>query len=89
MVNPGSSRRPWQSHVDMYRKIPTDLMVGSSRGSILSYLSLGMMFILFLWETRAYFYQTRIVTDLALDKTDDPRIRLNFNITMTDLRCDW
>jgi thiol-disulfide isomerase/thioredoxin len=26
---------------------------------------------------------------LALDKNDDARIRLNFNITMTDLRCDW
>lgn len=29
------------------------------------------------------------MTDLSLDRTDDPRIRLNFNITMTDLRCDW
>lgn len=24
-----------------------------------------------------------------MDKTDDPRIRLNFNITMTDLKCEW
>jgi thiol-disulfide isomerase/thioredoxin len=31
----------------------------------------------------------RMVTDLALDRSDDPRIRLNFNITMMDLRCDW
>jgi thiol-disulfide isomerase/thioredoxin len=30
-----------------------------------------------------------IVTDLALDKNDDARIRLNFNITMTDLKCAW
>jgi thiol-disulfide isomerase/thioredoxin len=30
-----------------------------------------------------------MVTDLALDRSDDPRIRLNFNITMLDLRCDW
>lgn len=30
-----------------------------------------------------------MVTDLALDRSDDPRIRLNFNITMMDLRCDW
>ena len=83
-----SGRRPWQSHVDMYRKIPTDLMEGTARGSLLSYFSLGLMVILFLLETKAYF-QTKIVTDLALDKSDDPRIRLNFNITMTDLRCDW
>ena len=30
-----------------------------------------------------------MVTDLALDRSDDPRIRLNFNITMLDLRCDF
>lgn len=63
-------------------------MEGSRRGSLLSYLSLILMTVLFLWETRA-FLQTTLVTDLALDKSDDPKIRLNFNITMTDLRCDW
>lgn len=83
-----AGRRPWQSHVDMYRKIPTDLMEGTARGSILSYMSLFLMVVLFFWETKAYF-QTKIVTDLALDKSEDPRLRLNFNITMTDLRCDW
>ena len=31
----------------------------------------------------------RLLTDLALDRSDDPRIRLNFNITMMDLRCDF
>ena len=69
----------------MYRKIPTDLMEGTARGSILSYLSLALMVILFIWETKAYF-ETKIVTDLALDKSADKRLRLNFNITMTDLR---
>lgn len=29
------------------------------------------------------------VSDLALDATEDPRIRLNFNITMLDLKCEW
>lgn len=86
-MNPGG-RRPWQTHVDMYRKIPTDLMEGTARGSILSYLSLLLMVVLFLWETKAYL-QTSVVTDLALDKSDEPRLRLNFNITMTDLSCEF
>ncbi|KAG7342374.1 endoplasmic reticulum vesicle transporter [Nitzschia inconspicua] len=86
--NPRSSSRPWQAHVDMYRKLPVDLMEGSRRGSMLSYLSLMLMVVLLFWETRAFF-QTTLVTDLALDISDDPKIRLNFNITMTDLRCDW
>jgi hypothetical protein len=83
-----SSNRPWQAHIDMYRKLPVDLMEGSRRGSILSYLSLTLMTVLLLLETRA-FLQTTMVTDLALDKSNDPKIRFNFNITMTDLRCDW
>mmetsp|Transcript_624 Transcript_624/g.1349 ORF Transcript_624/g.1349 Transcript_624/m.1349 type:complete len:535 (-) Transcript_624:155-1759(-) len=87
MINPGS-RRPWQTHVDMYRKIPTDLMEGTARGSILSYLSLLLMVILFLWETKAYL-KTDIAIDLALDKSEEPRLRLNFNITMADLRCEF
>lgn len=118
----GGNRRPWSAHVDLYRKIPTDLMEGTNRGSIMSYLSLLVMVILFLWETSAFF-QTKTVTDLALDYKRDPgdvnadngnnkkktknadiefggllarnpnayadHIRLNFNITMTDLSCDF
>jgi len=30
-----------------------------------------------------------MTTYLALDRSEDPRIRLNFNITMLDLRCEW
>eukprot|EP00539_Tryblionella_compressa_P002309 CAMPEP_0178749872 /NCGR_PEP_ID=MMETSP0744-20121128/9641_1 /TAXON_ID=913974 /ORGANISM="Nitzschia punctata, Strain CCMP561" /LENGTH=512 /DNA_ID=CAMNT_0020403313 /DNA_START=43 /DNA_END=1582 /DNA_ORIENTATION=- len=43
---------------------------------------------LFLLETRAFFTKS-LVANLALDRSDDPRIRLNFNITMLDLKCDW
>ena len=47
--------RPWAAHVDLYRKVPADLMEGTRRGSILSYLSLGVMVVLFFLETKAYF----------------------------------
>jgi thiol-disulfide isomerase/thioredoxin len=30
-----------------------------------------------------------IIADLKLDRSDDPRVRLNFNITMMDLSCDF
>ena len=48
-------RRPWAAHIDMYRKIPTDLMEGSRRGSALSYIALFIMVTLFLFETKSYF----------------------------------
>lgn len=63
-------------------------MEGSKRGSILSYVALIAILTLFALETKA-FVGRKLVSDLALDRSDDPRIRLNFNITMMDLICDW
>lgn len=31
----------------------------------------------------------RPVTDLALDSNKEPRVRVNFNITMMDLKCEY
>lgn len=72
----------------MYRKIPADLMEGSRRGSILSYLATMVLLALFLLETGAYF-RKRPVTDLMLDSNKDRKIRVNFNITMMDMRCEY
>lgn len=38
----------------MYRKVPTDLMEGTKRGSYLSLFAIGTMVTLFLLETRAF-----------------------------------
>jgi thiol-disulfide isomerase/thioredoxin len=70
------------------RKVPVDLMEGTKRGSILSCVALIAILALFALETKAYFTK-KLVADLALDRSDDPRIRLNFNITMLDLKCEW
>jgi len=72
----------------MYRKVPVDLMEGTKRGSALSYLALLTMIFLFAMETKS-FISSKIATDLQLDRSEDPRIRLNFNITMMDLQCDF
>ena len=44
----------WMGALDMYRKVPTDLMEGTKRGSFLSLFALGIMFTLFCLETRAF-----------------------------------
>jgi hypothetical protein len=41
--------------LDMYRKVPVDLMEGTKRGSILSYLALFTIVTLFVLETNAFF----------------------------------
>ncbi|KAL7568997.1 hypothetical protein ACA910_021288 [Epithemia clementina (nom. ined.)] len=82
------SRLRWMGSLDMYRKVPVDLMEGTKRGSFLSLFALFAMVTLFLLETGA-FLQKSLVTDLALDKSQEKRVRLNFNITMMDLKCDY
>jgi Endoplasmic Reticulum-Golgi Intermediate Compartment (ERGIC) len=78
----------WAGRLDMYRKIPAELMEGTKRGSALSLIAAAVMGILFLMETGAYFSRTT-VTQLQLDTNDETRVRLNFNITMMDLKCDF
>jgi Endoplasmic Reticulum-Golgi Intermediate Compartment (ERGIC) len=78
----------WAGRLDMYRKIPAELMEGTKRGSALSMVAAAIMGLLFLMETGAYFSRTT-VTQLQLDTNDEERVRLNFNITMMDLKCDF
>ena len=45
----------WMGKLDLYRKVPTDLLEGTRRGSILSYCAVFIMVTLFLLETGAFF----------------------------------
>lgn len=74
--------------LDMYRKVPVDLMEGTKRGSVLSLVAVFAMLLLFLLET-GEFFRKRLVADLALDNSAEKRVRINFNITMMDLRCEY
>jgi hypothetical protein len=50
----------WAASLDMYRKVPVDLLEGTKRGSILSFMAVTVMLTLFILETRAYL-KTRYV----------------------------
>uniref|UniRef100_A0A7S4QW39 Thioredoxin domain-containing protein n=2 Tax=Ditylum brightwellii TaxID=49249 RepID=A0A7S4QW39_9STRA len=80
--------RPWTANIDMYRKVPNDLLESSRRGSIMSTMAIIVMTTLFIMETRAFF-RSDLVSDLALDSNDDPKVRVNFNITMMDMKCEF
>eukprot|EP01083_Nonionella_stella_P009347 26965_1 len=47
------------------------------------------MIILFFMETISFFAGSTIQTDVSLDNNTDPKLRVNINITMMDLRCDY
>ena len=70
--------------------LPPFSVVGQATalGALMSCLALVVMGVLFLSETLA-FARTGLGTSIALDENDQPQIRLNFNITLLDLHCDY
>ena len=76
------------ANLDMYRKVPVDLLEGSRQGSIVSWMALIVIVSLAFMETRDYF-TSKLQTDLALDRARDKVLLVNFNITMLDLKCEY
>jgi len=84
MTNP----RPWIASLDMYRKVPQDLVEGSRQGSIVSWIALIIMATLFMRETQQ-FMSSKLVTDLSLDRSKVSKLKVDFNVTMLDMRCEY
>jgi len=76
------------SSIDMYRRVPAELMQTTQRGSIFSMMALCAVTFLAIIETVA-FMKTSYKQVLKLDSSGSERIRLNFNITMMDLKCEY
>lgn len=75
--------------LDMYRRVPADLMEGPSfRGSVFSVCALLAMVVLFVAETRA-FLEVTLVKELRIDDNKEKRLRVNFNISLYDLACEY
>lgn len=84
----GGRGRSGLSSVDFYRRVPKDLTEATSLGAFMSVCAILVMGILFLSETIA-FARSSIATSIELDDNLQPQLRLNFNITLLDLHCDY
>lgn len=73
---------------DFYRKIPKDLTEASTHGSILSICAVIFMLVLFLAELMAFLAVT-YETNVIIDRSTDTQLRINFNITVLDLPCEF
>eukprot|EP00752_Nemacystus_decipiens_P014202 g12631.t1 len=73
---------------DFYRKIPLDLTETTLQGAVMSGCALFCMLILFLCELRA-FLSPEVYSTVAIDSNQDSKLRINFNITMLALPCDY
>jgi len=72
----------------MYRKVPQSLLEGSQEGRYTSWVAILVLLVLFVKESHD-FLTVREVSDLSLDRSNIPKIQVNFNISLLDLRCDY
>lgn len=57
-------------------------------GAVMSIVAMSIMAILFFSETAA-FARSKIITNIVVDESSEAQLRLNFNITLLDLHCDY
>ena len=73
---------------DLYRKIPKDLTETTLHGSVLSICACIFMLSLFVAELWA-FLTLQIVSNVVIDPNTDTLLRINFNITVMDMPCEY
>ena len=73
---------------DFYRKIPKDLTETSLHGTVLSVCASIFMLTLFVAEFWA-FLSPQTITNVIVDPNTDSLLRINFNITVFDLACEF
>lgn len=73
---------------DFYRKIPKDLTETSTHGTILSVCATLFMLVLFIAELSS-FLSPQYLTNVLIDSNTEPQLRINFNITVLDMPCEF
>ena len=73
---------------DFYRRLPSEMKESTKIGIIMSFISLFIMIILFICETYAFTHRN-IQSNIGVDVNDEQLIRLNFNVTLYDVHCDF
>lgn len=74
--------------VDFFRRVPKDLTESSFHGFLLSIIAGLFMTILLITEFSAYM-STSTETQIIMDRSGEQQLRINFNISMLDLRCEF
>jgi len=74
--------------LDFYRKIPQDLTETTRSGQCLSVCTVIFILLLFGAELSAFLNRSA-ETSLVLDPNEDLKLRINFNITLLELPCEY
>jgi len=73
---------------DIFRKIPRDLTTGTVSGASLSFFGVFFLCILFIFELNSYISGS-VVTDVVMDTSTDAFLRVNFNVTLPNIPCQY
>lgn len=74
--------------LDFYRYVPKELTESSTHGTVMSIVAAIFMLSLFIAEMWA-FLSTQMVSNVVIDSVMDPMLRINFNITVLDMPCEF
>lgn len=86
----GAGRRRPQviGTADFYRRLPSEMKESTKIGITMSFLALFIMIVLFIFETYAFLHRS-INSNIAIDVNAEQLVRVNFNVTLYDVHCDF
>ena len=73
---------------NFFKHVPDDLVISSTPGMIISLIGTIVMITLFLFELSEYF-ALKSATTLVVDEFRDEVLRVNFNVTMHQVPCEF
>jgi len=71
-----------------FKHVPDDLVISSTPGMIISLIGTIVMITLFIFELNAY-RKVDVSTTLVVDELVDEMLRMNFNVTLHQVPCDY
>lgn len=78
----------WVSNFDAFRTVPKDLAEASPAGALMTMIAAVTCTVLFLCETSA-FLSAKPTHDVVLDSNQDAQLKINFDVSMLDMNCDY
>eukprot|EP00933_Yihiella_yeosuensis_P037002 TRINITY_DN30844_c0_g2_i1.p1 TRINITY_DN30844_c0_g2~~TRINITY_DN30844_c0_g2_i1.p1 ORF type:complete len:470 (-),score=67.94 TRINITY_DN30844_c0_g2_i1:70-1479(-) len=85
---PQVAARNWFHNYDAFRSVPKDLSEASSIGALMTIVAVFTCITLFFCETNAFLSSTSS-TRIVIDSNQDESLKINFDITMLDMACEF
>jgi len=82
------SSSSWVSNLDAFRSVPKDLAEATVTGAGMTFVAVVVCAVLFMCEVTA-FMTSKMRTDIVIDSNQDAQLRINFDVHMLDLSCDY